>query len=69
MAGIVAALDNDIGVIGVGPKIDLYAIKVLGASGSGYLSDVIEGIQWAIANNMQVINMSLGTASRYSVIS
>ncbi|MEK7200884.1 MAG: S8 family peptidase [Patescibacteria group bacterium] len=63
VAGIVAALDNDIGVIGVGPKIDLYAIKVLGASGSGYLSDVIEGIQWAIANNMQVINMSLGTAS------
>jgi subtilisin len=63
VAGIIAALDNDIGVIGVGPKIDLYAIKVLGANGSGYLSDVIEGIQWAIANNMQVINMSLGTTS------
>ncbi len=63
VAGIVAALDNDIGVIGVGPAINLYAIKVLSASGSGYLSDVIEGIQWAIANNMQVINMSLGTAS------
>jgi len=63
VAGIVAAIDNDIGVIGVGPAADLYAIKVLGASGSGYLSDVIEGIQWAIANNMQVVNMSLGTAS------
>ena len=63
VAGIVAGLDNDIGVIGVGPAIDLYAVKVLGASGSGYLSDVIEGIQWAIANNMQVVNMSLGTAS------
>ncbi len=63
VAGIVAAIDNNIGVIGVGPMIDLYAIKVLGASGSGYLSDVIEGIQWAIAKNMQVINMSLGTSS------
>jgi subtilisin family serine protease len=63
VAGIVAALDNDIGVIGAGPQINLYAIKVLGANGSGYLSDVIEGIQWAIANHMQVINMSLGTAS------
>ena len=63
VAGIVAALNNDIGVIGVGPEIDLYAIKVLGAGGSGYLSDVIEGIQWAIAHNMQVINMSLGTVS------
>jgi len=63
VAGIIAALDNDIGVIGVGPAIDLYAIKVLGANGSGYLSDVIEGIDWAIAHNMQVINMSLGTSS------
>ncbi len=63
VAGIVAALDNNIGVIGVGPTIDLYAIKVLDRNGSGYLSDVIEGIQWAIANKMQVVNMSLGTAS------
>ncbi|MDP3988054.1 MAG: S8 family peptidase [Candidatus Levybacteria bacterium] len=63
VAGIVGAIDNNIGVIGVGPAIDLYAIKVLSASGSGYLSDVIEGIQWAIVKNMQVINMSLGTTS------
>jgi subtilisin len=63
VAGIVAAIDNNIGVIGVGPAADLYAIKVLDRNGSGYLSDVIEGIQWAIANNMQVINMSLGTTS------
>jgi len=63
VAGIVAAIDNNIGVIGVGPAIDLYAIKVLDRNGSGYLSDVIEGIQWAVANNMQVVNMSLGTAS------
>ncbi|MFA4819266.1 MAG: S8 family peptidase [Patescibacteria group bacterium] len=63
VAGIVAALDNDIGVIGVGPAVDLYAIKVLNASGSGYLSDVIEGIQWAITNGIRVVNMSLGTGS------
>jgi len=63
VAGIIAALDNDIGVIGVGPAADLYAIKVLGANGSGYLSDVIEGIDWAVTNGMQVINMSLGTSS------
>lgn len=62
VAGIVAALNNTIGVVGVGPQIDLYAIKVLNANGSGYLSDVIEGIQWAIANGMQVVNMSLGTS-------
>lgn len=62
VAGITAAADNNIGVIGVGPKIDLYAVKVLNRRGSGYLSDVIEGLNWSIQNNMQVINMSLGTS-------
>lgn len=63
VAGITAALNNTAGVVGVGPDIDLYGIKVLNRRGSGYLSDVIEGIDWAIANGMQVINMSLGTNS------
>src|SRR3989344_327100 len=63
VAGIVGALNNEIGVVGAAPSVDLYAIKVLGANGSGWLSDIIEGIQWAVANNMQVINMSLGTSS------
>lgn len=63
VAGITAAIDNTIGVIGVGPKIDLYAVKVLDRRGSGYLSDVIEGLDWAIQNGMQVVNMSLGTSS------
>jgi subtilisin family serine protease len=62
VAGIIAALNNTIGVVGVGPNIDLYAIKVLNANGSGYLSDVIEGLDWAVANGMQVVNMSLGTS-------
>ena len=62
VAGIIAALNNSIGVVGVGPNIDLYAIKVLNASGSGYLSDVIEGLDWAVTNGMQVVNMSLGTS-------
>ncbi|MBI2458925.1 MAG: S8 family peptidase [Parcubacteria group bacterium] len=63
VAGITAALDNTIGVIGAGPNIDLYAIKVLDRNGSGWLSDIIEGLDWAIANHLQVVNMSLGASS------
>lgn len=63
VAGIIGAVDNEIGVIGVGPEIDLYSVKVLNRQGSGYLSDIIEGLEWAIQNKMQVINMSLGTSS------
>lgn len=63
VSGIVAAVDNTIGVVGAAPKTWLYGIKVLDRTGSGYLSDVIEGIQWAIVNGMQVVNMSLGTSA------
>lgn len=62
VAGTIAASANTFGVIGVGPNIDLYAVKVLKANGSGYLSDVIEGIQWATDNHMQVANMSFGSS-------
>ena len=60
VAGIVAAADNDIGVIGTAPEAHLYGVKVLDNRGSGYLSDVIDGIGWSVDNNMDVINMSLG---------
>jgi len=63
VAGTVAAIDNDIGVIGTSPTAYLYAVKVLSRTGSGFLSDVIEGLQWCIDNGMQVVNMSLGTSS------
>lgn len=62
-AGIVAGEDNDIGVIGVAPEAWLYAVKVLDAKGSGYVSDVVAGIQWSIDNGMQIISMSLGSSS------
>lgn len=63
VAGTIGALDNEIGVIGAAPDASLYAVKVLDKRGSGYVSAIINGIEWAIDNNMQVINMSLGTSS------
>jgi subtilisin len=63
IAGIVAAVDNDIGVIGMAPDADLYAVKVLDSSGNGYVSDVIEGIDWAINNDIDILNMSVGTVN------
>ena len=62
-AGIVAAVDNEVGVIGVAPEADIYGVKVLDRTGSGYVSDVIAGIEWSDDNGMQVISMSLGSSS------
>ncbi|MDI6784990.1 MAG: S8 family peptidase, partial [bacterium] len=61
VAGSVAAVNNAIGVIGVAPQVNLYAVKVLNAAGKGFLSDIIEGLQWCIENKMQVVNMSFGS--------
>ncbi len=63
VAGIIGAKNNNLGVVGVAPDASLYAVKVLGNDGSGYLSDVVAGIDWAISNGMNVINMSLGAPS------
>jgi parallel beta-helix repeat protein len=66
VAGTVAAVNNDVGVVGSAPAAWLYAVKVLFDNGEGYVSDVIEGIDWSVQNGMQVINMSLGTPSDIS---
>jgi len=63
VAGIVAALDNKIGVIGVAPEVNLFAVKVLGNSGIGRWSDLIAGLQWCVDEGMDVANMSLGATS------
>ena len=49
---------------GVAPGANLINVRVLGADGSGFTSDVINGIEWVVANraryNIRVINLSLG---------
>jgi subtilisin len=64
-AGIAAALDNEDGVVGVAPGAPLWAVKVLDAGGSGYVSDLIAGIDWVAANpSIKVASMSLAATGR-----
>jgi subtilisin family serine protease len=62
VAGIIAARDNSIGVIGVAAGAKLVAVKVLTRSGSGTTSGVIAGVDYVAANakSGDVANMSLG---------
>jgi serine protease len=59
-SGTIAAADNDIGVVGVAPQADLLIAKVMDNTGSGQVSWLISGIEWAVNNNAKVISMSLG---------
>ncbi len=61
VAGTIAALDNNIGVVGVAPGARLWALKVLDSQGSGTLSGIIAGVDWVAAQgDIEIINMSLG---------
>lgn len=61
MAGIICAEDNDLGITGVNPNVALYSAKVLDENNSAPLSRVLQAIYWAIDNDVDIINMSLGT--------
>ncbi|MBD2846833.1 S8 family peptidase, partial [Paenibacillus sp. IB182496] len=60
VAGIAAALGKRGQLAGVAPQVRLYAVKALDRKGEGYVSDIVEGVEWCTRRGMQVINMSLG---------
>jgi len=54
---------------GIAPDAGIVAVRVMDATGSGWNSDVVAGLDWIVANqvqlNVKVVNLSLG-AGRYS---
>ena len=42
------------------PKAKLYAVKILDANAAGEISTLIMALQWAINNDLDVVNMSVG---------
>lgn len=65
VAGVIAAAQNGVGVAGGAPRAQLYAVKVLDRRGVGYISDIIAGIDWAVEQRVDVINLSLGASINY----
>ncbi|CEH29842.1 hypothetical protein AM501_18685 [Aneurinibacillus migulanus] len=60
VAGTIAALLNGRGVVGMAPRASLYDIRAFYPDGTADLRTIIAGINWAVANRMDVINMSFG---------
>jgi subtilisin family serine protease len=62
VAGIVGAVGNNgIGLAGVCWNCSLMALKFLDAEGDGFLSNELEGIEYAINHGADILNGSFGT--------
>ena len=61
VAGIVGATNNGNHTVGVAPKAELYSMRFADCLWEGAtLSKMIQGVEWAIDNGMDVVNMSFG---------
>ena len=62
VAGTIAARNNEIDVVGVAANAYVCSVRVLGNSGSGSWSGIVNGVNYVAANgaNGEVANMSLG---------
>lgn len=67
-AGIIAAKDNDFGITGINPDVQLYSARVLDQNDTAPVSRVAEAIYWAIDNDVNIINISFGTTKRFRAL-
>jgi subtilisin family serine protease len=69
VAGVAAAKDNDVGIVGIAPGARLWAIKVCDELGECDVLDQIKGIEYAIkhADEIDVINLSLENPNSLSL--
>ncbi|HKI09574.1 MAG TPA: S8 family serine peptidase [Nitrososphaeraceae archaeon] len=64
VAGIAAAKDNNIGVVGTAPGAKIWALKIFGNTNNYWSSDLIKALNYVSrnANDIEVVNLSLGGA-------
>ena len=62
VSGTIAALRNGVGVVGVAPDASVYSVKVLDSRGSGKLSNLVQGMEWCVGQQIKVVNLSLSAS-------
>ncbi|NQZ11466.1 MAG: S8 family serine peptidase, partial [Algicola sp.] len=60
LAGIIAAMDNGIGVKGIAPSISMHIVKVFDAAGWAYSSDLTAAIDECSDAGANILSMSFG---------
>jgi hypothetical protein len=60
---IASKVNNSTGIAGINDRVNIVPIKILDSEGTGLLSDLVKGIQYAIDQNVNIINLSLASTS------
>ena len=60
VAGIAAACNNDIGILGANPLALIMPIKVLNENGVGNTATILQGVSYAVEHGAKILNLSLG---------
>lgn len=68
VAGIIAAEKNNIGIIGIAPKVKIMPVKFLDSRGYGSTEAAIKSIDYAVANGAQIISNSWGGGGRSELL-
>lgn len=63
VAGLIAASENEEGITGINPNASIYSIRVLDDNNQAPVSRVVQGIYYAIDQQVNIINMSFGMTS------
>jgi len=68
VAGTIAAVDNEIGVIGTAPKTKIYALRYFSHIQQEQALEVAAAINWSVDHGIHIISISLGFAENYSAL-
>lgn len=60
VAGIIAAADDNAGIVGIAPAAQLLPVRVMNDEGWGTQEQIAAGIRFATDKQVQVINLSIG---------
>ena len=68
VAGTIAAAMNTEGVVGVAPEVEIHAIKVLNACGSGSVALLVKAVDWVLEKKAErgglwIMSLSLGSST------
>lgn len=68
VAGAIAALKNDKGIVGVAYEAMIMPIKAMDHTGEGEDSIIADGIIWAVDHGAKIINLSIGSDTQAKVL-